>query len=491
MTIINSKLKNLSLVHLILNSVAIILICAGLTGNDIFLNTANYGPLMIIGLGLFIQTCSLEVHHLISKGIDSWIFSRIDVTEKETRWFSNVLITSIIVLFATFLASLSLYSVSEKNTTVFAMLLLGVSVSLGIAVGRVINSNKGGEYSNESSHRNAEKKQQHNDLTKFLTDEGNFSKMHKDRLDEQTQLISKEMMRLITDDYNQFFVSLNEVFSVNNEGSSPSNQSRHSQQIMHQILSKYFSNTAILQAWARYSLKLYHVNNNPESNKCYSILASYIMFNPLKILTKHMYSVNPMYDSKNYILADRILRLLGDVASEIDNENLFSSGSNSHRITIDHNSEVHLEYIQTFLHDIGNRSIKCQIGNRVSWSPWWLLNIRTRFFILYNQHDSDVWAKKNMEVKKYSNIIHEIWCDKTLNAICHLLNGADIFPDDSMSISEKISGSFSQLNKGQKIPTNFLNNLINSIHDAGGESTDSLIKIAWILSRSIYQSKNK
>ena len=61
-----------------------------------------------------------------------------------------------------------------------------------------------------------------------------------------------------------------------------------------------------------------------------------------------MYTVRANHESKNYILADNILLFLGEVASRIDNENLFSSGSTSHRITVDNLPDNAVIYIQSF-----------------------------------------------------------------------------------------------------------------------------------------------
>ena len=116
----NQVEKEYSIIHVILCLISLVAISSGLIGEDIFFDTATYGPIMLIGLGVLVLSLSIETNHLFSKRLDSTIFKIIKVKEVETKWF-NFLITLLLLFVGCLLFLLCIYSISKKDPENFSI----------------------------------------------------------------------------------------------------------------------------------------------------------------------------------------------------------------------------------------------------------------------------------------------------------------------------------------------------------------------------------
>lgn len=470
-------LQHFDMVSFILNIVSIVLITAGLIGKD-WIPVVLYGPITVLCMGLFVQIVMVESKHQLSQSVDSMILDKLSIGENEVRKFSH-LFTIILISFGCAMILLSINAISKSNTGYFAVLLFGSSLFLGIASGRIWSESK--NMKNPSTDRVGEwniylKQGELESLKEFLLKQDSNSKnipYHQTILAEQSESFAKEMLKLCEDEADIFHSFLESNFVEVSERSFIENIDRF-------IKKEEFTNSRVQKEWFREAINKFDISTK-QGKKCYEVLTSYVMFESLKVLTKQLYS-NMEPDLKTPIIAGRILILLGTVATILEPENLFLSGSTSHRL---HQSEDSYD----FLFNVGRNAILVNEKREKSdGSPWWLINVKIR---LDNMMSSPHWSSLGkLPVKSYGDGVkssHVHFAETTFMSICGLLtdtNQHSNFSDDLL-----IKHITTSLSHEKTPPKPFFTDLDECLIRRGETTTDTLITMAWILLKSIKEDK--
>lgn len=470
-------LQHFDMGSFIINLGSIVLITAGLIGKD-WIPVALYGPVAVLCIGLFVQIVMVEYKHQLSQSIDSMILDKLSIGENEIRKFSH-LFTIILISFGCGMILLSIDAISKSNTGYFAVLLFGSSLFLGIASGRIWSESK--NMKNPSTGRVGEwnedvKKGELESLKKFLLKQDSNSKnipYHQTILAEQSESFAKEMLKLCEDEENIFHSFLESNFFEVNDKSFIDNIDRF-------IKKEEFTNSRVQKEWFREAIGQFDLSTQ-QGKKCYEVLTSYVMFDPLKVLTKQLYSgISP--NIKAPIIAGRILTLLGTVATILEPENLFLSGSNSHRLPQSEES-------YDFLFYVGRSAISVnEIHEKSDGSPWWLINVKIR---LDNMMISPHWSSLGkLPVKSYGDgkkSSHVHYAETTFMSICGILtdtNQHSNFNEDLL-----VKHITANLSPEQTPPKQFFTDLDECLIRRGETTTDTLITMAWILLKSLKEDR--
>jgi hypothetical protein len=465
------------MVSFILNIGSIVLITAGLIGKD-WIPVVLYGPVAVLCIGLFMQIVMVEYKHQLSQSIDSMILDKLSIGENEVRKFSH-LFTIILILFGCAMILLSIDAISKSNTGYFAVLLFGSSLFLGIAFGRVWAESK--NMKNPGTGTTGEwnkivKEGELESLKGFLLKQDSDSKSrpyHQKILAEQSESFAKEMLKLCQDEADIFHPFLESNFFEESGRSFIDNIDRF-------ILKEEFANSRVQKEWFREAIGKFDLSTK-QGQKCYEVLTAYVMFDSLKVLTKQLYS-NKSPNSKAALIAGRILTLLGNVATILEPENLFLSGTNSHRLPQSNDS-------YNFLFTLGCSAIEENEKNENSdGSPWWLINVKIR---LDNMMSSPHWSSLGeLPVKSYgggSKSSHAYYVTNTFMSICGLLtdtNQHSNFSDDLL-----VKHITANLSPEQTPPKQFFTDLDECLIRRGETTTDTLITMAWILLKSLKENQ--
>jgi hypothetical protein len=471
-------------VSLIINIASFGLITVGLLGEDIFIHTANYGPLIIISFGLLLQVVSIEYNHQLSQMLDSMLLRKINVAEKEMRTFSH-LVSFSILLIAIVLFLILIWSISKSLITFFALLSLLISIFFGLFTGRIFSYNRGKIIlkDNQEDIWNFEmRKAELEDLGYYLMKQNFRSNNHQKRLDEQSDRFTETMMGLCNENAD-FLDYLYKELGGRDKMESSNNYSRYFTMINWFIQKDNFTDSNIQERWFRDAIELFGDNR-----KLYSRLTSYVMLNPLNVLVQFLFdqSVQEQDNTEiHYRLASEILLLLGDVASKLDSESLFISGSINHRISYSSSGKQ-----DRFIFELATKSSwhpKNKNHYRGEWSSWWLLHVKIRLQIMM---ESPQWDEIN--VQKFfegsnDNISNKQYADEAQNVISCLLTqtGANYHIDQDLMKKHR-NDAYKKLGYDLESQTiikrkSFMAILNQSIGDLDGTSTDILIKQAWAL----------
>ena len=193
--------RNLSMSHLTLILISSLLIGFGLSGDDVFLNIAVSGPLIIIGLSGIPLLFAIESRHSISQKIDNTLSDApgMGMNIKQNNLFIQILFFSSSLI----LILLSINSLSERNYTLFSFTLFPSCCILGVVVGRSFGKNIG-ETSKSDTWNNLDdsaKYEEFLNFKKWLSGDlrENLSSLQSRKIEEQKLNFSKETMKITSD----------------------------------------------------------------------------------------------------------------------------------------------------------------------------------------------------------------------------------------------------------------------------------------------------
>ena len=132
----DSEVVNFQPIPFMVTGFSLILMMMGLFRNDVFLNIATWGPIMIFNLGVFIQVWSIEYYHQLSVQLDSIVLSRFTIKNDEQRGAEGVL-TIFLLLFGLLLIGFSVQAIQTSSSTTFAIILFTAAIIFGLFVGRI------------------------------------------------------------------------------------------------------------------------------------------------------------------------------------------------------------------------------------------------------------------------------------------------------------------------------------------------------------------
>ena len=204
--------------HLILVLTSSLLIGFGLSGNDIFLNIAVSGPLIIIGLSGIPLLLAIESRHMISEKIDNTLS---EIPGLNTKGSPNQVFIQLLFFFSCLiLLLLSTLFLSERDYIMFSITLFMGCCIFGVVVGRSFGKNIG-ENSKPDTFSNLDesaKQEEYLHFKKWLSGDlrENLSSIQSRKMEEQKLYFLKETQK-ITSDYVRIHELMNELKIAINE----------------------------------------------------------------------------------------------------------------------------------------------------------------------------------------------------------------------------------------------------------------------------------
>lgn len=454
-------------------------ISSGLMGEDLIFDTATYGPIMLIGIGVLILSLSIETNHLFSKRLDSTFFKLIRVKEVETKWF-NFLITLLLLFVGLLLLLFCVYSISKKNILYFSINVFLFSLFIGVSTARIYTSLRGNKYSDYSiTITSNQLKVEHKQLEDFLLGKNDHEKQYFTKMFKQSELISEEIARQLNLNSREF---TDEIKSILEKYDSP--KKFNFSDIAYSILRMPdISDSRTMNEWSKYSLNSFFrlKDSNIEAKRCFDKLSSHLLLNPIKSIVEFWFSKD--YLTHSYVVSDKLLVLLSETAIHTGNENLFASNLTSYSSIVNLGSSDDGNYSKYYLHDVGFNSNPERIDEISKWSPWWLISLRLRLSILKEGHDWDESIRLDKSDAPQDKF--ELMCKRAHEVLSHLLSQTEVYSDNTQDISQMIASKYRDLFKGESMPVTYMDELKKKARN-DGSLNDRLIRISYIVFREIH-----
>ena len=477
----NQVEKEYSIIHVILCLISLVAISSGLIGEDIFFDTATYGPIMLIGLGVLVLSLSIETNHLFSKRLDSTIFKIIKVKEVETKWF-NFLITLLLLFVGCLLFLLCIYSISKKDPENFSINVFFFSLSVGISIARIFTSLRGNQYSSYSVTRTSNQlKVEHLQLRDFLLGKNDLQKQYFAKMFRQSELISEEIARQLELNSGKFMIEITTILD-----DYDSAKKFNFSDIVYSILRmEDISDSRTMNEWTKYSLNSFFrlKDADIEAKRCFDKLASHLLLNPIKSIVEFWFSKES--STHSYVVSDKLLVLLSETAVNTGNENLFASNLTRYSSIVNLGSSDDGNYSKYYLHDVGFYSNPERIDETSKWSPWWLISLRLRLSVLKEGHDWDESIRLDKSSYTGRNVSFEVMCSRAHIVMSHLLSQTEVYSDNTQDLSQMIASKYRDLFKGESMPVTYIDELKKKARN-DGSLNDRLIRISYIIFREIH-----
>jgi len=384
--------NRVSFIHLSITICSVILAMLGLMGDDIFLNIAVSGPLIIAGISGFFLMFAIESRHLISHILD---YKIINVRGFESTKESNSLFIQILICsFSLILVLFSIYSLSIRNYTGFVTSLFLASCLTGVLFGRLFGksvgeSTKPGDWVdlNQSG-----KYDEYLYLKSWLQGDlrGNLSLIQSRKVEQQKDLFLEEVFAISKNKtkLQQLMSKLREAVS---EPGDPINN----------IIEKLF----LITFKGKYSEWLSDILDfNKEKREVYlrEALQSLLLLPSVYELLSIFSRAGGVRDSN---LFNHLLTCSGRFASRLECLDLISHGSQivSTDAGINPNIDENMQLFTNFI------SIKASFNHEDDFSPWWLLSVRSLLVSMHGSHEDTITER----LKTYMNYINphiEEWC---------------------------------------------------------------------------------
>ena len=401
------SLGNFSLPHISLAILGMFSIIVGLLNEDLVLNVAIFGPLMIYGLGAFVLMMLIESRQGTSRKLDSYVFSKIGAKSsqyKETRY----ILSTIILMLACILLFSSIIFISDFNANGFAITLLFSLSLFGISIGRWIGSSIGAN-SAEPTWSELEPEARLSEyaaLRKWLKIDwnSNLSRQTEKKIDEQKLMFLFRMKAILNDQSNARAMckSLEEVEDI--------------ESLLIETMRSEFTD------WYADSTVLFR--NETGLRKT---LNSLLLLPALIELTSFVGKGG----SGSPLLFNRLLSLIGKYATRLDCDDILDSEINLSAISgiQDDNMSDELQQFIKFV------ALSASQHPNHQFTPWWVLNLRSRMQVAMKTIQ---WQ----DVEKSSVAPLASTVADGFNQWCYLLSELDSIENFT---SSEFSSSFSEV----------------------------------------------
>jgi hypothetical protein len=353
--------RQVSFSHLTLITISVVLILLGILGEDILLNIAVSGPLILTGIGGLILLLTVESRHGFSQKIDIKIGNLQGLeTSKKANSQSIELTLFCISLLLILLATSSL---STRNYSTFVLSLFLAFSVIGILGGRHIGSSVGisSSVDNWGDLNTSAKYDEFLELRQWLRGDlrENLSLIQVRKMEQQKILFLDEMKKIFSNSERteKLINSLHQI--CDRSGNIQEELSEH---LFISVLRKSYNNWLLDVVEFTKSDKDFGVRN---SLKSLLVLPSIIEF--LSFLSRPN-------GVRNSIIFNQLLSCSARFAIQLDSLDLIQAGSD--RVSSDA-SILFRTPDDSILNFINFISIKSSFHQEYDFSPWWLLNVRS------------------------------------------------------------------------------------------------------------------
>ena len=362
-TKINSQV---SIPHLSLASLSIIMVILGLIGEDILLNIAVSGPLIIIGISGLVLFFTIESRHGFSQKIDIKLGNlRGFETSKQANSKSIE-----ILLFCTslLLILLSISSLTTRNYTSFVISLFAGSSLLGIIGGRHLGSSVGiSKVSDNWGELNLQaKRDEYSGLKSWLKGElrENLSIIQVKKIEQQKSLFLNHIKKILSN-FKETEIVINSLQETNVS----------SDDIEEELSEKLFIN--VLRT--TYNDWLVDIVNFTKQDRDIFVRNSVKSLLLLPVLYEILSSLSKPNGVRDSVLFNNLLSCTGRFAIQLDSLDLIQGGSENASSDVSIILRSPNDWVVKFMYFI---SIKSSINSDYDFSPWWLLNLRSMLSVI-------------------------------------------------------------------------------------------------------------
>ena len=422
---INSQV---SIPHLSLATLSIVMVILGLIGEDILLNIAVSGPLIVIGISGLVLLFTIESRHGFSQKIDIKLGNlRGFETSKQAN--SNS-IEIIIFCISLLLILLSISSLTTRNYTSFVISLFAGSSLLGIIGGRHLGSSVGiSETSDSWGELNLQaKRDEYSGLKSWLKGEvrENLSVIQVKKIEQQKSLFLNQIKQMLSNikETENLINSLQET-----NFSSDDIEEELSEKLFIIVLSKSYND------W------LVDIVNFTKQDQDKFVRNSVKSLLLLPVLYEILSSLSRPNGVRDHVLFNNLLSCSGRFAIQLDSLDLIQGGSENASSDVSIILRSPNDWVVKLLYFI---SIKSSTISDYDFSPWWLLNLRSMLSIIDPSSLDEEIQSLNV-YKRYVTENIEYWC----YSLSEFFGGK--FPLDEtlletnkviMQISKRGSGAF-------------------------------------------------
>jgi len=394
-------------------SISVVMILLGLIGEDIFLNIAVSGPLLLVGIGAFFLLFTIESRHAISQKIDIIIGNKkgLEISIKSNEQF----IEAVMFLLSVLLFLTSIYSLSVGNYSLFVISLFFGNSLLGIIAGRHLGSSLGESATEKDWNEldNSAKYSEYLQMKLWLKGElkENLSLLQKQKIEQQKEIFLEEIKSKLAN----FESSKALISELNTSIRKEGREDDIAEKLFINVLKKSYNN------W------LSDINDITKDNKDSIFRKSLIALLLLPSIYELLSYLSKPNSGENSELFDCLLACTGRFAIQIDCVDLFIGGSEnaSFDAFITYNSNH--KYIQKFINFISIKSIH---SSDYDFTPWWLLNIRSMIMPMNEAQLSENISSLSIHSNHVKENIDE-WCF----TLSEVFSGK--FPLDNSSDSSK------------------------------------------------------
>jgi len=427
-------LGNLSLQYLFITLTGILAIISGLLGEGIFLYIAVSGPLILFCIGLFLIGFTIEARHASSQVIDSYIIEKVgNLKSKETR----IQLSLLMLISGTLIFLISIYHLSSRNYSLFALFLSGSSLLFALTLGRTFVGRSLGESDKRDSPSNLQSEDldlEYSDLRKWLkTDwDSNLSKYQEKKIEEQKTRFLKQTRQILADPVR----SKKHILALQKQ-----------REMGNSIEMYLFGCKEMKNAYTSW------LNGAISSNERYfevmNSLRGLLLLPSIIELSKHIFEGGSGRTGK---LSHELLSITGIIVSRLNCYDLIGGEDNISMISAMKENPID-DQLKFFIYLIANYASK---HKDYLFSPWWLLNLLSRM-----QTESPSWDHNSIGYKQNFYYVAEVIDE--FSEWCYILSEMDVYDTFPLDNSSKFSSLFLKLKENHN-----------------GLSINNILQITWM-----------
>jgi len=431
------SLGSLSFWYLFFSFIGIVAIVSGLLNEGIFFDFAVFGPLMLFCLGIFVLSFTVEARHGTSKIIDSYIFEKIGVTNLKTKE-TRIQLTLLMLIMGAFIFLISIYFLSLRKYSWFALFLSGSMVLFALTLGRKFGTVIGGSdnHYSQSKLQSEDLDSENSQLRKWLkTDwDSNLSKYQEKKIEEQKLRFLTKTKLILADPV----ISIDHIRKLGKVIEAQKG-----------IDTYLFNSKEMKMVYSDWLIEA--IASNESDSEVMDLLIALLLLPSIIELSEYVCRKS----GRGLVtLFNNLLSLTGICISRLNCYDLIGGESNLSMISAMKNTEINTD-LQGFIKLIGLYA--SQYKEYIQFSPWWLLNIRSRLQAAF----ASVHWKERVQPKQ--NQVYDSDVKEEFGEWCYLLSEMDTISDIySADYSSTFSDLFSKLDK------------------LGGLSIDNILQITWL-----------
>jgi len=381
-----------SLRYLILVSASVVLIVSGFLGNGLGFKIAVSGPWFVSTTGIFLLIFTIEARHNLSQVIDSKLTSvrGLETSFKEIKLKLELALG----LFGTIFFLGATYFLSNRTYTGFVLLIMLSSAMFAIISGRYFGSSIS---QNASTPRWAElnqhaKNREYQQLKEWL--DGNAS--------EKLSAIQEQK---IEQQKNLFLENIKLGLSTDLRSKATISSLEESEDIIAMLFD--FTSKNMYNEWL---IDIINIQKNTNDTMVRKSLVSLLLFP--SIIHLMSYLSRPKAGEHSDIF-NRLLTEAGNFSLHLNSIDILINGDSGisdsagvRNTLIDLNLQKFIQFI----------ALKSSMYPHYEFSPWWLLNIRTR---LLNVNYFEQWGEEKLPTRlsDFLSVTH-----KQIDDWCYLLS---------------------------------------------------------------------